>query len=52
MKICTHCYEPTETLTAGDEMWEYCPNCHLMEGETEDIEEEEYDELKLAWSVD
>lgn len=43
IRICTDCREEIKVLAAGDECWDYCENCHQIEGNTVEITEEEYD---------
>lgn len=36
--VCNECEEQIQYLSAGDETWRYCENCHLTEGDTFTIE--------------
>ncbi len=50
MTKCKWCYdkdndtlEELTFLSYGDERWSYCPNCHMNEPDTIDVEEEDED---------
>lgn len=42
--VCAECGEATETKSAGDEFWTWCEGCQTVEGRTEEITMEEYEQ--------
>ena len=41
--VCKWCFEEIETKWYGDEGWSWCPGCEMIEPDTIDITEEEYE---------
>jgi hypothetical protein len=41
--VCAECNEAIEIISRGDESWDYCENCHQVEGDTREITMEEYE---------
>ncbi len=41
--VCKSCGEATEEKSIGDEGWTVCPGCKTIEGDTEEITLEEYE---------
>lgn len=39
MRLCAWCREEIQVVSSGDESWDYCEGCQLVEGET--VEEDE-----------
>lgn len=43
MRMCAECDEEIRVIHAGDESWDYCEACHMIEGNTIDTEDYEDD---------
>lgn len=33
-RVCAHCHEAIQTISAHDEYWDYCEGCEMVEGGT------------------
>jgi predicted amidophosphoribosyltransferase len=38
IRVCCSCGEEIERIGAGDEIWDFCPGCRNIEGETKEVE--------------
>ena len=35
--VCFYCEQEITTLTKGDEFWDFCEGCHMVETDTKEI---------------
>jgi hypothetical protein len=47
LRICVHCQEPIQTVSAGDEIWDWCESCQLVEGGTITVDAEQWEREEI-----
>ena len=41
--VCVHCRQPVCQVSLGDETWDYCTECEMIEPGTITLEDKEYE---------